>query len=104
MAAQRFRDGRFTDADWSRIYAHCQRMKSMPLRLYDKPARRPSDIRAACRRWRQEGGLDIVFIDYAQLIPPDGRHQNREQEIAAISRSVKLMAEELAYRSCCWPR
>lgn len=96
VAAQRFRDGKFSDEDWSRIYAHCQRMKQMPLRIYDKPARKPSDIRAACRRWRQDGGLDIVFIDYAQLIPPDGHHQNREQEIAAISRSVKLMAEDLA--------
>lgn len=96
VPAQRFRDGKFSDEDWSRIYEHCNRMKRMPLRIYDKPARKPSDIRAACRRWRQEGGLDIVFIDYAQLIPPDGRHQNREQEIAAISRSVKLMAEDLA--------
>jgi replicative DNA helicase len=96
VAAQRFRDGKFSDEDWSRIYDHCQRMKQMPLRIYDKPARKPSDIRAACRRWRQDSGLDIVFIDYAQLIPPDGHHQNREQEIAAISRSIKLMAEDLA--------
>lgn len=96
VTAQRFRDGRFSDEDWSRIYAHCERMKDMPLYLYDKPARKPSDIRAACRRWRQDGGLDIVFIDYAQLIPPDGHHQNREQEIASISRSIKLMAEDLA--------
>ena len=96
VPAQRFRDGKFSDEDWSRIYDHCNRMKQMPLRIYDKPARKPSDIRATCRRWRQDGGLDIVFIDYAQLIPPDGHHQNREQEIASISRSIKLMAEDLA--------
>ena len=96
VAAQRFRDGRFSDDDWARIYDLCERMKRLPLRIYDKPARKPSDIRAACRRWRQDGGLDIVFIDYAQLIPPDGHHQNRGQEIASISRSIKLMAEDLA--------
>ncbi|MEL7638183.1 MAG: replicative DNA helicase [Solidesulfovibrio sp.] len=96
VAAQRFRDGKFSDDDWARIYALCDRMRDMPLRIYDKPARKPSDIRATCRRWRQDGGLDIVFIDYAQLIPPDGHHHNREQEIASISRSIKLLAEDLA--------
>ena len=96
VAAQRFRDGRFSDDDWARIYDLCERMKRLPLRIYDKPARKPSDIRAACRRWRQDAGLGIVFIDYAQLIPPDGHPQNREQEIASSSRSIKLMAEDLA--------
>lgn len=42
VAAQRFRDGRFSDQDWSRIYDMCQSMKQMPLRIYNKPARKPS--------------------------------------------------------------
>lgn len=91
---RKFRTGRFDDQDWNHMYARGETFRTEPWRIYDKPARRVSDIRAACRRWRREG-LRLAVIDYLQLVEPDGRAQNRDQEVAAISRGLKLLAEEL---------
>lgn len=94
---QRFRSSplNLTDEEWSRVAALHNSMEHWPLYLYDRPLARPSDIRAACRRWRRAAGrLDIIFIDYAQLIGPDGRHATREQEVSAVARDLKCLAKD----------
>jgi len=55
-----------------------------------------SDIRAKCRRLKQEKGLGLIIIDYLQLIQGSGRNrENRQQEVSEISRSLKALAREL---------
>ena len=62
----------------------------------DSAATTPSDIQAKCRRLKaEEGRLDLVVIDYLQLMTSDGRPQNRQQEISEISRGLKILAKEL---------
>lgn len=98
IPARLFRNGHFDDEDWSRIYAQAQEMDGWPIYLYAGRARRLSEIRAACRRWRRRGGLDAVVIDYAQLIEADGKSYSREQDVAAISGGLKALAEDLGLR------
>ncbi len=93
---QAFRNGHFSDAQWSRIQSLYQEALSWPLYLYDKPARGVSDFRAACRRWRRKKGrLDLLVVDYAQLVRGEGRHATRDQELTAISGDIKALAKEL---------
>lgn len=68
----------------------------MPLYVCDSAATTPAEIRAKCRRLTAEvGGLDLVVIDYLQLMGSDGKNQNRQQEISEISRSLKILAKDL---------
>ena len=63
----------------------------------DTPALTPSEIRARCRRiYREHNGLDLVIIDYIQLMSVTGTSENRATEISEISRSLKAMAKELS--------
>lgn len=95
VSAGHFRTRDFADGDWTKIYAYANSMQDWPLRIYTQRARTPAEIKAACRRWRRElGHLDLIVIDYAQLLVGDQRSPSREREVADISRSLKIMAEE----------
>lgn len=61
----------------------------------DSPGRRVSDIAAAARRMKRKGQLDIIIIDYLQLITPDNRREPRQEQVASISRRLKSVAKEL---------
>ncbi len=62
----------------------------------DTPALTPADLRARCRRIAREHGLDLIIVDYLQLMQVPGTTENRATEISEISRSLKSMARELA--------
>lgn len=73
-----------------------ERIAKLPLYIYDEGIMTPSQIRAICRKLKREKNLGMVFGDYIQLVTPDEHIRgNREQEVAQISRSFKLMAKEL---------
>ena len=61
----------------------------------DTPALTPAELRARCRRISREHGLDLVVLDYLQLMQVPGAKENRNAEISEISRSLKAMAKEL---------
>ena len=61
----------------------------------DTPGIKISEIRSKCRRLKIEKGLDLILIDYLQLMEGEGKNENRQQEIAKISRSLKILAKEL---------
>jgi replicative DNA helicase len=65
------------------------------LRIHDEPPATVSAVRAACRRAKAEGRLDLVCVDYLQLMEAPGKRENRVQEITEISRGLKLLAAEL---------
>jgi replicative DNA helicase len=97
LDAQRFRDGKFEEQDWSYLYEIADIMaQDIHLRIWDRASARPSEIRAQAAAWKQEmGGLDLLVIDYLQLTSPDSRGSSREREVGEVSRSVKTMALEL---------
>lgn len=96
VVAQRFRDGKFSDADWNKIYDAAGEINTWNLRVYDTPVVRASEIRAQCRRWKREmGGLDLVVVDYLQLVAPENQHAQRERQVAEASWLLKVTALEL---------
>lgn len=95
--AQAFRTRRFNPGELDLIREFQRYADCMAAKVFDSPRVNPDTIRAECRKWKRTMGLDLVVIDYLQLICPSGskKDQNREREVADISRSVKQLAIEL---------
>ncbi|MDP9341584.1 MAG: replicative DNA helicase [Actinomycetota bacterium] len=91
----RVRAGRVAPEDWSQIVEAAESLHDAPLFIVDAGNVTIVDIRAKARRMRQSHGLGLVVVDYLQLMSHHGRTENRQQEIAEISRSLKMLAKEL---------
>jgi len=91
----RLRVGNIHDDDWTRINSAIAMMKSASIYIDDTGALTPTDVRARARRLKREHGLDLVVIDYLQLMQVPGTKENRATEISEISRSLKALAKEL---------
>jgi replicative DNA helicase len=89
------RNGRFADEDWPRINGAIQQMSEAKVYIDDTPALTPTEIRARARRLWRERGLDLIIVDYLQLMRVGGNVENRTTEISEISRSLKALAREL---------
>lgn len=96
--AQKLRTGSLEDEDWQKLTYAMGSLSRAGIYIDDSPGIRVNDIRSKCRRLKQEKGLDMVMIDYLQLIMGSGggqRQENRQQEVSEISRTLKAMAREL---------
>jgi replicative DNA helicase len=95
--AQNLRTGTLTPEDWGKLTMAMGSLSNAGIYIDDTPGIRVSEIRAKCRRLKQESGLGMVLIDYLQLIQGSGRGngENRQQEVSEISRSLKALAREL---------
>lgn len=94
--AQRLRTGSLENEDWSKLMLAIGSLSKAGIYIDDSPGLRVNEIRAKCRRLYQESGLDMILIDYLQLIQGSGRPgENRQQEVSDISRSLKALAREL---------
>jgi len=87
--------GDFTGDDWQRICRVLDKIDSAPLYIDDSATVTVSEIRAKCRRIKQTKGLSLIVIDYLQLMQSGSRTESRQQEVAEISRSLKILAKEL---------
>src|SRR5690606_11461837 len=82
----RLRGGYISDDEWPRLTEAADRVSRAQMFLDDTPAASPTAIRAKCRRLKRKFGLDLVIIDYLQLMSGGNRnHGSREQEISQIS-------------------
>ena len=97
VEGSKLRSGRLEHNDWKRINEAISRLADTKIYIDDTPGMTIAEIRAKCRRLASsEEGLDIVIIDYLQLISGGPKYAgNRQQEIAEISRSLKTLAMEL---------
>ena len=94
--AQRLRTGSLENEDWNKLMLAIGSLSKSGIYIDDSPGLRVNEIRAKCRRLYQESGLDMILIDYLQLIQGSGRPgENRQQEVSEISRSLKALAREL---------
>ena len=94
---QNLRLAKITERESVRFTEAVGRISAFPIFIDDTPALTPNEIRTKCRRLQHEHGLDMVIIDYMQLMSAGGRFDtsNRVQEISYISRSLKELAREL---------
>ncbi|MFF2653581.1 replicative DNA helicase [Streptomyces sp. NPDC058045] len=97
VGLQRMRSGTLTEDDWNRLAGHRQALSDAPLFVDDSANLTLMEIRSKARRVKQRHGLDLVVVDYLQLLTHGGRRpESRQQEVADMSRSLKLLAKELA--------
>jgi len=95
---RRLAQGQLGRHDWDRLATQADRVGAASIWLDDNFVLTPVELRSKCRKLKREnGGLDLVVVDYLQLMhaPSDRANQSREQEIATISRSLKALAKEL---------
>ena len=94
--ASNMRNGRLTEEELRSYFVASGTLSTAPIYIDDTPGIRVSEIRAKCRRLKQErNNLGLIVIDYLQLIEGNGR-ENRQQEISEISRNLKKLAKELS--------
>ena len=93
--AHRLRLGLYTEAEEQRIIDSIGRLSELPVYIDDTPFQTMVEMRSKARRLSLENGLDLLVVDYMQLIQGKGRGDNRVQEISEISRSLKGMARDL---------
>ncbi|MDW7652418.1 MAG: replicative DNA helicase [Bacillota bacterium] len=93
--AQRLRRGFLSDEDYPRLTKAAGPLSEAPLFIDDTAAISVMEMRAKARRLKAEHGLSAIFVDYLQLMRGSDRSENRQQEISAISRSLKALAKEL---------
>ncbi len=91
----RVRTGKLEDEDWPRLTSAVGILSDALMFVDDTPALTPTELRARCRRIKRERGLDLVVIDYLQLMQVSGNRENRATEISEISRSLKALAKEI---------
>jgi replicative DNA helicase len=90
------RIGNVGDEEWTRITMAIEMMKGSNIHIDDTGALTPTEVRARARRLKREHGLDLIVLDYLQLMQVAGTKENRATEISEISRSLKALAKELA--------
>ncbi len=95
IPSHKLREGKLDEKDWAQFLAATQYIGTLPIYMDDTPALSTSDLRTKARRLHLEMGLDLVVIDYLQLMTTPYRSENRVQEISYISRSLKQLAREL---------
>ncbi|WP_216831646.1 replicative DNA helicase [Alkalihalobacterium elongatum] len=94
--AQKMRTGQLEPEDWQKLTMAMGSLSKAGIYIDDTPGVKVNDIRAKCRRLKQEKGLGMILIDYLQLIQGSGRGgENRQQEVSEISRTLKAIAREL---------
>ena len=93
--AHRFRGGFLSERDYGQLSAALGRLAEAKVFIDDTAALGVLEMRAKSRRLKAEHGLDLIVVDYIQLMVGRGRFENRTQELAAISRSLKGLAKEL---------
>ncbi len=93
--AQLLRSGNLSDADWEKLIEGAGTIGSSHLIIDDTPGITVSELRSKCRKYKLEHDLQLVIIDYLQLMSGSRRTDSRQQEISDISRALKQLAREL---------
>jgi replicative DNA helicase len=96
ISLHKMRGGYMTNDDWANFANHAASLAAAPLTIDATPNRTVHQIKARCRQIKHKAGLDLVVIDYLQLLGSASRRaENRQVEVSEMSRGIKLMAKEL---------
>jgi replicative DNA helicase len=89
------RSGQLSDDDWTKLARRMGEISEAPLFVDDTPNMNLMEIRAKARRLKQRNDLKLVIVDYLQLMSSPKRVESRQQEVAELSRGLKLLAKEI---------
>lgn len=95
VESEKLKKGNLERKDWDRINVALDELNETKIVIDDTPGISIMEMRNKCRRLKAEQGLDLVVIDYLQLMTFDGRADSRQQEVSALSRHLKLLAREM---------
>lgn len=96
LSAEKLKKGTLENYEWEQLHAKIGNLADAPIYIDDTPALSVFELRAKCRRLKAQHDIQMVVIDYLQLMTAGSEKGNREQEISTISRSVKTIAKELS--------
>lgn len=95
IEVNRLRTGNIRDEEWKTFFLAQEAMAKYPIAIDDTARLSPAQLRSKAIRHQARYGLDLIVVDYIQLMASDHREQNRHQEISLISRACKVLAREL---------
>ncbi|TAH43762.1 MAG: replicative DNA helicase [Bacteroidetes bacterium] len=97
IPSDKLRKGDLDKAEWNNLFSLTVKLSAAPIYIDDTPALSIFDLRSKCRRLKAQHNVELIIIDYLQLMRAevDTKSGNREQEISMISRSLKAIAKEL---------
>ena len=87
--------GELNEADWAKLWKAHKKLSECKIYVDDSSLNRPSQILSKCRKLKRERGLDLIMIDYLQLMTGDTKSDNRQTEVSEISRKMKILAKEI---------
>ena len=87
--------GDLSESDWSKLWKAQKKLAECDIYVDDSSLNKPSQIISKCRKLKREKGLDLIMIDYLQLMTSDAKADNRQNEVADISRQMKILAKEI---------
>ena len=98
IPGSKMRSGRLEDYEWQALQTTVERLSNIPIFIDDTPGINIFELRAKCRRLKMQHDIQLIIIDYLQLMTgsSEGKNTNREQEISGISRALKGLAKELS--------
>jgi len=95
VEVSKIQEGNYSDDEWNQLQEGAKMMKGEPLFIDDSGGTTVTEMRAKCRRLKSKTGLGLVVIDHLQLMQGSRKTDNRQQEVADISRNLKIMAKDL---------
>ena len=97
ISSSKLRNGQLDTDEWKKLHNAVDQLSTLPIYIDDTPAINIFELRAKCRRLKQNHNIELIIIDYLQLMTgaPNDKRGNREQEISSISRALKALAKEL---------
>jgi len=95
LSSEKLKKGFTNEKDWKQLHDSIGNLADAPIFIDDTPGLSVFELRAKCRRLKQQHDIKMVIIDYLQLMTAPGKGGNREQEISTISRSIKEIAKEI---------
>ncbi|MCU0423093.1 MAG: replicative DNA helicase [Bacteroidia bacterium] len=98
ISGEKLKRGTLAEHEWQQLNTKVARLSEAPIFIDDTPALSVFELRSKCRRLKEQHGIEMIVIDYLQLMRGDdsgNKNGNREQEVSYISRSLKALAKEL---------
>lgn len=101
VSQQKLRAGKLKAEEWPKLSSSGGVLAEAPIFIDDSPTLTSLEMRAKARRLKAQHDVGLIIVDYLQMMHSPGRHENRQQEISSISRSMKVLAKELGIPVIC---